>query len=209
VRSPRIAVTLTALMLVLAPMMPGTARAGAPPPTAFSPTFWVTAIHAGTSATKEFTLTNTGGNATGALTLTIFPSGPFTISADGCTGVSLGPDKSCKVTVQYAPVTAGTDRAGLTAASKKGGFAGVSLTGVSWLTGAEACDRLGGVYGTDDQVDYYNDRTVNWTCNDWVATSDAGPLLSRACQFTPPGTTAFAILIVAEIGDATCYGPIF
>lgn len=185
--------------------MPGTARAGVPPPMALSPTFWVTAIHAGTSTTKDFTLTNTGESATGVLTLTTFPSGPFTISADGCTGVSLGPDKSCKVTVQYAPLTAGTDRASLTAVSKKGSFAGVSLTGISWLTGAEACDQLGGVYGTDDQI-HYSDRPVKWTCNDWAATSDAGPLLSRACQFTPPGTTAFIVVIVAEIGDATCYG---
>jgi hypothetical protein len=203
-RRARVAVIL--VVGALAFILPATARAGDPPAMAFSPTFWATAVHSGTSTTRDFTLTNSGGNATGALTLTISLSGPFTISVDGCTGVSLGPGKSCKVTVQYAPVTAGTDRAGLTAASKKGGFAAVSLTGVSWLTGAEACDQLAGVYGTDDQVDYYNDRTVNWTCNDWAATSDAGPLLSRACQFTPPGSTAFIFLIVAEVGDATCYG---
>jgi hypothetical protein len=205
----RVAVTLTAVVLALAAFMPGAARAGIPPPMTFSPTFWATAIHAGTSTTKEFTLTNAGGSATGVLTLATFPSGPFTISADGCTGVSLGPDKSCNVTVQYAPVIGGTDRASLTASSKKGSFTGVSLTGISWLTGAEACDQLGGTYGTDDEVDYYNDRAVNWTCNDWAATSDAGPLLSRACQFTPPGTTAFITLVVAEIGDATCYGSVF
>jgi hypothetical protein len=190
-------------------ILPATARAGDPPAMAFSPTFWATAVHSGTSATKDFTLTNSGRNATGALTLTISPSGPFTISVDGCTGVSLGPGKSCMVTVRYAPVTAGVTRAGLTAISKKIGFAGVNLSGDSWLTGEEACNQLSGVYGMDDQVDYYDDRTVNWTCNDWVATSNAGPLLSDACQHTPPGTTAFITLIVAEIGDATCYGPVF
>jgi hypothetical protein len=210
VRANRVAPKLTPVVLVaLALIAPASARAGDPPPMAFSPEFWATAIHSGTSRTNDFTLTNSGRNATGVLTLTISPSGPFTISVDGCTGVSLGPGKSCTVTVRYAPVTAGTTWAGLTAISKKIGFAGVSLTGISWLTGEEACDQLGGVYGTDDQVDYYNDRTVNWTCNDWVATTDAGPLLSRACQFTPPGSTAFITLIVAEIGDATCYGSIF
>jgi hypothetical protein len=172
---------------------------------AFSPTFWATAIHAGTSTTKDFTLTNLGTNGTGVLALTVSPSEPFTILVDGCTAVSLGPGKSCVVTLRYAPVTAGITRAGLTAISKKIGFAGVSLTGISWLTGEEACDQLGGVYGTDDQINS-RDRPINWTCNDWAATSDAGELLSRACQFTPPGTTGLAIVIVAEIGDATCYG---
>jgi hypothetical protein len=196
---------LTAFLLAVGAVMPGMARAGAPPPIAFSPGFWVVDLHAGTTSTKEFTLTNAGVSATGALALATFPSGPFTISSDGCTGVSLGPGKSCEVTVRYAPVTAGTDRAGLSALGRKGSFAGLSFTGISWLTGEEACDQLGGVFGADDQVDF-DDRPVNWTCNDWVATDDAGPLLSRACQHTPPGTTAFITRIVEGIGDATCYG---
>jgi hypothetical protein len=202
-RRARVAVIL--VVGALAFILPATARAGDPPAMAFSPTFWATAVHSGTSTTRDFTLTNSGGNATGALTLTISLSGPFAISVDGCTGVSLGPGKSCKVTVQYAPVTAGITRAELTARSKKYGFSAVSLFGDSWLTGEEACDQLDGVYGIDDQV-HYSDASVNWTCNDWVATSNAGPLLADACQFTPPGSTAFIFLIVAEVGDATCYG---
>ncbi len=182
-RRARVAVIL--VVGALAFILPATARAGDPPAMAFSPTFWATAVHSGTSTTRDFTLTNSGGNATGALTLTISLSGPFTISVDGCTGVSLGPGKSCKVTVQYAPVTAGITRAELTARSKKYGFSAASLFGDSWLTGEEACDQLDGVYGIDDQV-HYSDASVNWTCNDWVAASNAGPLLADACQHTPP-----------------------
>jgi hypothetical protein len=72
-----------------------------------------------------FTLKNSGGSATSALTITVTGSA-FTISADSCTGTSLGPGKSCAVTVSYEPSSVGQSDSGtLTATSQKGA---VSLT---------------------------------------------------------------------------------
>jgi len=75
-------------------------------------------LDAGAGQTKPvtFTLTNSGGRASGTLVVTL--SGPtvFTVTADGCTGRSLGPNNWCDVTVQYAPTTSGeNDSATLTA----------------------------------------------------------------------------------------------
>jgi uncharacterized repeat protein (TIGR01451 family) len=80
------------------------------------------------AAEQQFTLTNSGGSASAALTVMVSPpSGPFTITADGCTGRSLGPRKSCVVTVRYSPGT-GSDSATLSAGSPKPSTVPASLT---------------------------------------------------------------------------------
>ena len=61
-------------------------------------------LDVGTTASQIFTLTNIGGTASGALTISLgAEAGVFTKTADTCTGISLGPGKSCSVTVQYSP----------------------------------------------------------------------------------------------------------
>ena len=93
--------------------------------------------------------------ATGALKVSLTGSSAFSITADTCTARSLGPKKSCSVTVQYAPTTAGSSDTGtLTAMSKKpAASASASLTG---STNGSECDsfndpsfdRLYGALGT-------------------------------------------------------------
>ncbi len=113
-----LAVAVTALGLA-AP-----AQAGTSPVLAFtsspSPAFGSVAV--GSSLDRTFTLTNTGGSASAAITASVAPTGAFTIPTGGnkCTGVSLGPKKTCTITVRYTPAAAGaSDSATLTASAKK------------------------------------------------------------------------------------------
>jgi predicted outer membrane repeat protein len=78
---------------------------------------------AGNPYSQTITLTNTGGSATSSLTLSVGPdpASPSTPPAtfrikpgsDACTGSSLGPNKSCQVTIQYFARAGQTDRARL------------------------------------------------------------------------------------------------
>ena len=53
----------------------------------------------GASTSKTFTLKNSGGAATGSLSVVLIGSSTFKVTSDQCTGVSLGSGKSCTVTV--------------------------------------------------------------------------------------------------------------
>ena len=82
---------------------------------------------------KTFTLANSGGSATSALTIAV--TGPaFTKTADSCTGLSLGPGKSCTVTVNYAPANPSQHDTGTLTATLGKHTATASLT----LVGASA-----------------------------------------------------------------------
>ena len=75
-------------------------------------------VPVGQIATHTFTLRNTGGSATGNLAITVSGLQEFTITATTCRG-ALPPGQSCTVTVRFAPTTAGTVRATLTAAGTR------------------------------------------------------------------------------------------
>ena len=51
--------------------------------------------------------------------VTLAGSAAFSITADGCTGRALGPGKSCRVTVQYAPINTNGDTGTLTATGER------------------------------------------------------------------------------------------
>ena len=131
---------LSALLLVIASViavfMPGLSASAAGTGVAFSPSpYDYGKVATGQTATKTFTLANTGREATGALTVTLTPawrtpSKAFAKTADTCTGKSLGPQKSCKVTVRFAPATAGTVAATLTAVNNK-----KAVETADWLRG--------------------------------------------------------------------------
>jgi 2',3'-cyclic-nucleotide 2'-phosphodiesterase (5'-nucleotidase family) len=100
------------------------AAAGRVPAIAWSPA--VAGAHdfgtldAGQRTTAQLTLTNAGGSATGALEVSLEGSPSFHLVADGCSGRSLGPQKSCTVTVAFAPSRWGErDAAALTARGEK------------------------------------------------------------------------------------------
>jgi len=85
-------------------------------PTTSSGTYNYGTLEAGETKSETFKLTNSGGKASGALTVTVPGSSAFSITSDTCTERSLGPGKTCSVTVQFAPKTSGeSDSATLTA----------------------------------------------------------------------------------------------
>lgn len=135
--------SIAAATLVAAAMLvaPAPARASsAPPNLAWSPTTSVGGydfgtLDAGAGAAKSvtFTLANAGDRASANIAVSLPGSPAFTVTADSCTGTSLGPRKSCAVTVAYAPTTSGeADTATLTATAVHDS-AGLALAGKSGI----------------------------------------------------------------------------
>jgi hypothetical protein len=120
---------------------------------------------------QTFTLTNSGGAATGAMTVSLTGASAFSTTADTCTAGSLGPNKSCSVTVQYAPTSEGaSESATLSVMGKKSAaVASASLTGASassptYPTSQADCESFGGTFSTGTGA-------TLWTCNGWLFTS--------------------------------------
>lgn len=165
------AIALVVVALLAGALLVPTALASGVPSIAFSASSYeYGTIDAGTVASHTFVLTNTGSAATGALSATLSGSSAFAKTADTCTGASIGPKKSCSVTVRYAPTAQGaSSSATLTAASKKPlAVATVSLTGASTPPKSQSqldCESYGGTYaaGTGSTV---------WTCDGWTSAGD-------------------------------------
>ena len=121
-------------------------------PTTSPGTFDYGTLTAGQTASQSFTLTNSGGSATAALTITLSGPAAFTKAADSCTGTSLGPGKSCTVTVSYHPASPGeSDTGTLTAtAHKVAAAASLTLLGAAPKTspGISTTPSSGGIIGT-------------------------------------------------------------
>src|SRR5436190_692397 len=98
---------------------------------------------------QQFTVANTGGSATSALFVALVGSPTFSVTADSCSAISLGPRKSCYVTVQYAATTDGqNETATLWATSNKApAYASVTLDGHSNATFTLTVQKLGGGAG--------------------------------------------------------------
>ncbi len=87
----------------------------------------------GTSSTvQSFTVTNTGGSATGMLASALggTHAGEFAIVSDGCNQVALAAAATCAVTVRFNPASAGAKSASLTVSGSPGGAAVAALSGV-------------------------------------------------------------------------------
>ena len=100
--------TLIARAAVLAAALPAVAvpaaaaAATGPPVLTWAPaSYSYGTLAAGQTTAKTFTLTNSGGSATSALKITLAGPAAFTKTADTCTGTSLGPRKTCTVTLTY------------------------------------------------------------------------------------------------------------
>src|SRR5262249_31955951 len=73
-------------------------------------------VHDYEHPSQTFVLTNSGGCASGPLTVSLSGSAAFTLTKDeDCAGKSLGPGNTCIVIVQYAPTGTGAASAALTA----------------------------------------------------------------------------------------------
>jgi Abnormal spindle-like microcephaly-assoc'd, ASPM-SPD-2-Hydin len=122
----------------VAGMAAGAASAKADPPVlAFSQSsHGYGSVTVGKKVSQVFTLTNSGGTASRALTLSLSGPGAFSISSDRCQGRSLGPGKSCTVAVKFAPAGAGPVTATLTATGvKRPAAATASLSGTGVVPG--------------------------------------------------------------------------
>ena len=127
-------------------------------------------VAGGSTTPHTFTLTNTGGSASAALTVTIAGTA-FGLQADTCTGTSLGPRKSCTVTVAYRPGTAGgTDTGTLTAAGiKAGATASLQLTGtvpdtVTMTSPGDQASRVGETVNMQlTATDSASEQTLKWS----------------------------------------------
>ncbi len=88
------------------------------------------------SAGGSFTITNTGGAATGAIRVTT-TSGDFKIvpGTDSCQDRSLEPGATCSLSVAFAPGGAGQRSSPLTAVAERAGTTGAMLSGLG-VTGA-------------------------------------------------------------------------
>ncbi len=86
-----------------------------------------------TSTSKLFTITNTGGSATGAIGTALGGTDPsqFTIvtGSNGCQGVVLAASATCTIAVVFNPATGGTKSANLTVTASPGGTAVANISG--------------------------------------------------------------------------------
>src|SRR6266545_586956 len=124
--------TIGALAAAVALLMPAAGQAEGEPSLAFTPStngaYDYGTVVVCQTASQTFTLTNSGGSATAALTVALTGSAAFTKTADACTATSLGPGKSCSVTVVYSPTAAGQSDTATLAASGRKAAASTSLT---------------------------------------------------------------------------------
>ncbi len=89
-------------------------------------------VQPGSTATVQIQLVNTGGSATGTLTLKGTSSGTsesfFSYDLSQCQGTSLGAGQSCAVTIDYNAVAPGETTGQLDASGASGGSASLQLT---------------------------------------------------------------------------------
>ena len=164
-----------ALALAAAPSAGSLSWAAAPtgPDLAFSSSGQVFAVSVAAAIRHEatVTLTNTGTSATGVLTLGMVPEeGPFAIARDTCPS-SLGPGRSCTVTVRFTPTgLAPLASATLRATSRRGTSASLGISGVVRADGIwNLCDENPDnvydencIYGTDADDYVYGTILVDY-----------------------------------------------
>jgi hypothetical protein len=165
-----------ALALIAIPAGSVSAAAG-PAVLAFQPApYDYGQVSMGERPERAFTLVNTGGRASGALTFRVSGSAAFTITADTCPP-SLGPGKACTVSVQFAPTTPGAAAATLTAANKRqtvtttdalSGTGRRAAPGDFGDAGSAACSAIPGFVDRDFRLE----PTSSWGC---VYTPGANP----------------------------------
>lgn len=186
-------------------LIPAVALGGQSPYLAWSPitsddTFQFPVTSAGTTSSQTFTLNNVGGNSSGTLNVSVSGASAFTITSDGCTGTALGPNaslrianRSCSVTVQYAPTSAGEEDAATLNAD--GEHASTSLSLVSGFAKSQSdCEALGGTFSTDpatNEVGPQPPRTFIWSCNNGPYQAFSNSLIGD-CSADGGGNVALA-----------------
>jgi sugar lactone lactonase YvrE len=81
---------------------------------------------------QTFTLQNSGTKSSGSLAITLSGSAAFVETTDTCSGIALGANKVCNVTIKYAATILGvSDQATLTASSNKIAMASLTVRGTT------------------------------------------------------------------------------
>ena len=147
-----------------------------PPAHAFAST-----LAGSSSAAQTFTVTNTGGVATGTITtaLTGTDPGEFALSNDGCTGQALDGGESCTVDAAFNPTSAGARAASLDVSATPGGGDAAALTGTGLdpanLTVSPLDEAYGNVQnGTTSGTQTFTITNTGDVTSGTVATSIAG-----------------------------------
>ena len=143
------------------------------------------------AATQSFTLANSGGLASGPLTVTLEGAAAFTTTGDTCTGTSLARGASCTVTVSIGPTSFGAVTATLTAASQTSPLPGATATAALTGTG------VGHLYWVN-QGQVATDGSVNLVNPDG---SNAVTLTNPGIFPFPQGVAVNANLLYVSAGD--------
>ena len=129
----------------------------------------------GQAIAQTFTLANSGGTATGALTDKLTGAAAFTVTGDTCTGISLAAGGTCTITVRFAPSSMAASTATLTAASVN--------------PGVTATDVLTGTGVTHPRFLYWTDQfgTDQGTIKEFPLTGTGTPTTLVTGQLSPAG----------------------
>lgn len=95
-----------------------------------------TVVQNATSSTMTFTVTNSGGKPSGAISATLMGSGAsnFAVESNGCTTLAVA--ATCTVTVSFTPTSAGAKSASLAVSATPGGSISAALDGTGLPPGA-------------------------------------------------------------------------
>jgi CHRD domain/Cep192 domain 4 len=173
-----------------------TVQAGGPPSLDWSPStggsfdYGLTGV--GKTAAQTFTLSNSGGSASAALSVTLSGPAAFTITEDNCSGTSLGPRKSCTVTVEYAPTASGpSGPATLNATGKKAAAsADLTLTGSAALMFVADGPTVPGLSGLNENPQHPQSTATGTTTVSWDTTTNTMIVNVTFTGLTTPNTAA-------------------
>ena len=185
---------------VLVVVMTGQAG-GRPPSIEWSPSsggsfdYGLTGV--GRTASQTFTLHNSGGSASAALTVTLSGPATLTLTEDNCTGTSLGPDKSCTVTVEYAPTASGPSGAATLDANGKKEAASASLT----LSGSAALEFDASLSSANENPPHPESSGTGTAVVFWDTTTSMMTVRVVFSGLTTPNTNAHIHCCVASPGN--------
>ena len=179
---------------------------GGPPSLAWEPStggaFDYGLVGVGHESLQRFTLTNSGGSASAQLTVVLAGPAAFTVTADTCDG-SLGPRKSCAVTVRFAPTGSGPSGPATLHASgvKAAANASVTLTGRSALQFVASGPGAPGLSGLNENPVRQSPATGTAVVF-WDTTTSTMTVNVSFNNLTTPNTAAHIHCCVASPGNA-------
>ncbi len=153
-------------------------------------------VPAGTiSSPQTITVTNTGTSGLTVAGTTV--SGPFMISADGCSGGgAVAPGSSCQIGVQFAPASTGPASGTLTISSD-GGTGMVALAG----SGSPSADLNASIGATPNPVHRNKDLTYT------ITVQNAGPFAASGTLVVDQLAPTVQFQSLAAPAGASCVTP--